>query len=167
MIAPPKGDGSLAWPFASIIYLHGSTCESDIGLALSFAHELQHFLQYSQKKSVWAMNTLLIDLRNEEFKVWWDFPIEIEARVIAKRVAEELFGTKPVNEYILARIAAQITDNDVEDWRFVQGIDAAVLYDLAEATKPLVQRHRQALEKLLEQRREDPDYFNVTLDALS
>src|ERR1700730_4632843 len=29
----------------SIVYLQGSTCENDLGLTMTFTHELQHFLQ--------------------------------------------------------------------------------------------------------------------------
>jgi len=75
------------WPFASVIYLHGSTCEKDVGLTITFAHELQHFLQYANERRLWAVNSLLVNLPNlptEDLKAIWDFPIEREARIVAK-----------------------------------------------------------------------------------
>lgn len=162
---PDYTTGNVVWPYASVIYLHGSTCESDIGLTLTFAHELQHFLQYVQEKPLWALNILLINLRNEEFKVWWDFPVEIQARVTAKRVAEMLYGKKAVREFILCRIEAHITDIDAEDWKYVQGIDSSVDYSLAEETKSLVRRFREQLESELQRRGNDPDFVGLNVDA--
>jgi len=109
------------------------------------------------RKRIWLLNKLLIGLHNEEFKVWWDFPIEIEARVTAKKAAERLFGTEAVGKYIQERIAAHVTDNDVEDWKFVQGIDSSMPYSLAEATEKLVQRHRRQLEEYLRRCRDDAE----------
>jgi hypothetical protein len=56
------------FPYAGMILVHGSTCETDIGLVLTFAHELQHFLQYTNERPIWAVNRLLIGLRDSEFK---------------------------------------------------------------------------------------------------
>jgi|ERR1022692_3770351 hypothetical protein len=120
---PDYTTGEVAWPFTSLIYLHGSSCESDIGLTLTLAHELQHFFQYAYEKTLWAANQLLINLHADEFKVWWDFPIEIQARATSERVAEEFFGKEAVREHISGKIAAHITDNDAEDWKFVQALD--------------------------------------------
>lgn len=150
IIAPTdKRTNEVDIPYAGVIVMYGSTCETEIGLTLTFAHELQHFLQYTNAKPLWVMNMLLASLRHEEFKVWWDFPHEIEARTTAKKVAECLFGTEPVKEYIQERIKAHITCNDVDDWKFIQGIDLSIPYKLAEATKSLVQRHRRQLEEFL------------------
>lgn len=143
------------FPYTGMILLYGSTCETDIGLTLTFAHELQHFLQYTNEKSLWVMNKLLIGLHNEEFKVWWDFPIEIEARTTAKKVAECLFGAEPVRGYIQERIKAHITDNDVEDWKFIQSIDTAISYSLEKCTRLLVQRHRKQLEEYVQRCKDD------------
>jgi hypothetical protein len=149
--------GEVVWPYASVIYLHGSTCDSDVGLTLTFAHELQHFLQYAHERLLWTMNKLLVDIHNEEFSVWWDFPVEIEARIIAKRVAESLFGAEPVRKHIQERIKAHLTDNDVKDWEFVQGINPSVPYSLTEGTKTLVLKHRRQLEEYVRRCKDDAE----------
>lgn len=159
--------GTVSWPFESVIYLHGSTCESDIGLTLCLAHELQHFLQYSVRKALWATNSLLINLRLEAFKVWWDFPIEREARITAKHLAEDLFGAELVDAYISTRISAQITDTDAEDWKYVRSIDTSARYDLAEDTRKVAKRYRSQLYEALESRRNDPDFSEVNLDDIA
>ena len=49
-------DGEL--PFDHLIYLLGSTCSTEIGLAMTFAHELQHFVQRTTARELWAANAL-------------------------------------------------------------------------------------------------------------
>lgn len=36
-------------PFTNLIYLHGSACAGTMGLTMTFAHELQHFVQHSAR----------------------------------------------------------------------------------------------------------------------
>ena len=90
-IAPPDPISGISWPYASVIYLHGSTCESDIQLAMTLSHELQHFLQFASDRQLWAIHVLLSKLPGlptHNLRHWFDLPNEIEARIIAKRVAE-------------------------------------------------------------------------------
>lgn len=153
-------------PFNSVIYLHRSTQATDIGLTLSLAHELQHFIQFAQKRSLWVADLLLKELRSQEFRVWWDFPAEVEARIVSKRVALALFGESAINSHIYEQILAHVTDNDVKDWEFTQSIDPAADFDLAVSTRPLVQAHREALKSLLKKRQTEPEFKNVDLDDL-
>ena len=158
IVAPiDQNTNKCVFHYSGMILLHGSTCETDIGLTLTFAHELQHFLQYTYAKPLWVINKLLMGLRNEEFKAWWDFPVEVEARITAKKVAVCLFGAEPVREYTQEKIKAHITDNDVKDWEFVQGIVTSLPYKLTEGTKPLVQRHRRQLEEFLQRCKDDAE----------
>ncbi len=154
------------WPFDMIIYLHGSTCETEIGLSLSLAHELQHFMQYAQQRSLWALNALLIELRNPAFKFWWDFPTEREARIIAKRVGVELYGEAAVDSHIQGQILAHVTDADVHDWEFVRSIDLSVPFSLTVATTQLIERHRTELVGTLEKFREEPAFAGIDLERL-
>ena len=48
--------------FDHVIYLHGSTCTDDVGLTMTFAHELQHFVQHSTVLNLWAANSLINSL---------------------------------------------------------------------------------------------------------
>lgn len=72
-----QSSGEFRYRFDSLIYIHGSTCDWDIGLALTLAHELCHFLQYATERSIWAANMLLSRLPESHtlgFTVWWDLP---------------------------------------------------------------------------------------------
>src|SRR6266700_869414 len=76
--------------FDNFIYLHGSTCSSAVGLTMTFAHELQHFVQYAAEPKAFAENTLAyVTLRNlsrSDFEALGlrscDIPHEREARII-------------------------------------------------------------------------------------
>jgi hypothetical protein len=41
------------------VYLYGSTCANQVGLAMTLAHELQHVIQHSRIRKLWAVNTLV------------------------------------------------------------------------------------------------------------
>jgi hypothetical protein len=154
------------WPFDMVIYLHGSTCESEIGLSLCLAHELQHFIQYAQHRSFWALNALLVELHSPSFRFWWDFPTEREARIIAKRVGVELFGEDAIDSHIERQILAHVTDTDAADWEFVRSLDSSVPYDLAGATTQLVVEHRRELTAVFERFREDEAFAGLDLEGL-
>ena len=69
--------------FDELIYLHGSTCASEVGLTMTFAHELQHFVQHGNMLTLWAANTLIPQLPKSVINAlglrWCDIPHECEA----------------------------------------------------------------------------------------
>lgn len=163
--------GRLKRVFSSLIYVHESTCRSDIGLTLTFAHELQHFLQYANARHLWATNVLLMNLPKRfpwqtEFKNFWDFPIEVEARIIAKRVGESLYDAEYVEQLVKSRITEPVTANDADDCKFFLSLNSAQPYDLLAATRPLVQTYKPLLQELHKDRYfcEDPDFSTLDFD---
>jgi hypothetical protein len=156
----------LEWPFDMVIYLHGTTCETEIGLSLCFAHELQHFIQYAQRRSLWALNALLVELQNPDFQFWWDFPTEREARTVSKRLGVALFGEKAVGSYIQKQILAHVTDTDARDWESFSSIDFSTPYELAIETMHLVETHRVELVRALEKFRAEEAFAGLGLERL-
>ncbi len=159
---------AITWPFSSLIYLHGSTCETEIGMTITFAHELQHFMQYAGRRRLWAANMLLMNLEKyfpyrTDFKFLWEIPIEIEARVVAKQAAETLFGGERVRQYVDARVGNPVNADDAKDWEFFRGLRSSDSYDLLIETKKLVQRYEPLLRKLQEHRdlQRDPDFSTL------
>jgi len=151
------------------IYLYGSTCTDETALTMTFAHELQHFVQYGFKQKLWAEGRLIrrskgvIDVLGLR---WQDIPHEREARIVAKRVGMRICGADAVNQYIHRRIRENITAEDVEDWRFSQDLDPSIPYDLPTETKRIFQRlkpYRQALEDTLQQMK-DSDFRDEYAD---
>ena len=131
-----------------LIYVHGTTASSDVGLAFTLAHELQHFVQYSKYRSVWVIHRLLVELATsnpQTFKRWADFPIEREARIVSKRVATEMFSADLVRLHIQGKIVEHANDADVEDWEYLLSVEPGVEYDVVEGTRRLVHNFRDEL----------------------
>lgn len=164
--------------FDSLVYLHGSSCTNDIGLTMTFAHELQHIIQYSAAPKLLAENMLVIEtlryLERSDFEAlglrMCDVPHEREARIVAKRVAESLHGVEAVRQYIDGRRRAFVTEQDAADWDCIQGLVASDGYDLAAETKaffPKLNSCRVALERTLSAlQTNDPEFGEIDLDAL-
>jgi len=162
--------------FDNLIYLLRSTCENEVGLTMTFAHELQHFIQHSNMLPHWAANSFIYDFFNSVSYAalglkTFSFPHEREARVVAKRTAELLHGAEDVRQYIDTKIADPVDADDAADWEFVQEIDTSVPYDLAGETKLFFQQlkpYRPGLEEYLKipEVKNNPDFKYVDLDAL-
>jgi hypothetical protein len=105
--------------FDRFIYLHGSTCLKEMGLTMTFAHELQHFVQHCNDPQLWAANTLIPNLPEAVITVlglrWCDVPHEREARIVSKRTAENLLGAEVVAQYINEKIAEGVTVQDTAE----------------------------------------------------
>ncbi len=159
--------------FDHLIYVFGSSCTDKIGLAMTFAHELQHFVQYGFKRRVWAENFLLPRLPREVIDLtgltWFDIPIEREARATAKRIAEELFGADQVRHYIDCRIEGGITVQDADNWRLILQMNPSAPYNVADETTAVfqrVKRYRPQLEAILRELKNDEDFKAIDLDLL-
>jgi hypothetical protein len=156
------------------VYLHGSTCSNDVGLIFTLTHELQHFIQRSTHTRLWAANSLVPNLSRESIEQlglqWCDLPHEREARIVAKRTAEQIFGEGRVQQYIGSAITARLTEKDAADWEYIRGLPTSTFFDLGAETKaffPRLKRHRAQLEEVLRHfRATDPDFADVDLTSL-
>jgi hypothetical protein len=162
--------------FDNLIYLHGSTCQTDTGLVMTLAHELQHFAQRGREPKMWAESSVVTNLTKEDIRAlklnWSNIPIEREARAVSKIVAETLFGAEVVRRYVDGKIEENVNPDDVEDWKFVRGLDASIPYDLKRETRLLFQRlngFRPQLNEALRLRKQgsgDPAFDLVDLNEL-
>ncbi len=160
--------------FDDFIYLHGSTCSSDVGLTMTLAHELQHAFQHSEQTQLWAANSVVLALSRTTISAmrltWCDVPIEREARIVSKRIAEQLFGAELVRQHIDGKISEFVTPGDASDWECIRELATSTPYDLARETKlffPTLKDHRRELERALREcQSESPDFALVNLDAL-
>jgi hypothetical protein len=164
--------------FEAFIYLHGSTCSSDLALAMTLAHELEHYVQHAKMKNLWAANTVaflaLRHMERAEFEGLGlrtcDIPHEREARIIAKQIGEKLFGADAVGKHIETKITERLTEQDASDWDCIRGLVASAPFDLATETErffPKLKRCSSALHRVLRDvQRNDPDFEGVHLDEL-
>jgi hypothetical protein len=139
-----------------------------VGLVLSLAHELCHFIQYAKQRGTWAANKLLAELGPPHVKIWSDLPIEMEARYLAKRVAQEVCGTQNVQEYLLGKQIENRGQEGAEDWDLILGISTAALYSAVEPTKVLVEKHKPHLEAIRQKQHwiDHPDVSRLNLDTV-
>lgn len=163
----------VSFTFDAVIYLHGSTCADETGLAMTLAHELQHAVQYVNRARVWAENILVTNLPKEVFNSLalkaFDLPIELEARIVSKQVAEYVCGRDIVNRYIARRIENAIYPDDREDWEFVQQLAPLAACDIASETHRLFSRlaHcRSQLEEALNHFSSVHAFQDIDLDSL-
>jgi hypothetical protein len=161
--------------FDHVIYLQGSTCTSEVGLAITFAHELQHFVQYMTTRQLWAQTRLIPELPEYVIKSqdlhWFDIPIEREARIVSIRIAETLFGTEPVREFMNKRVAEAIDAGELADSEFIRGLVGSVpaSYDLAGETEKIFGRlesYKQEFANILEKAKSNPYFAAITLNTL-
>ncbi len=137
-------DGDLA--FDNVIYLRGRTCAVRTSAIITFAHELQHFVQYGQAQKVFAANVLLYHHMRafdptSELEAW-DIPHERDAMTVSKRVADAVIGPEAVSVYARSQIDAEI---DPHYWEYFQGLSSSLQIDLLRETRPLVEKYRPKL----------------------
>jgi len=140
---------SHGFAFDNVIYLRGIACAVQTGAVITFAHELQHFVQYGNADKVFAANALLCcHLRNfdqaNKFEAW-DIPYEQDAMIVSKRVAEAVIGPEAVRQHVDLQISAATA---VLYWRYFQRLSSSTPFDLLAETIPLVDKYRPQLLQL-------------------
>jgi hypothetical protein len=141
---------------------------------MTFAHEMQHFVQHASVPALWAANSLIHNLPKRVIAAlaltWCDIPHEREARIVSKRTAECLLGAEATRRYIDAKIAERVTNDDAADWQFIRDLDTSTPYDLARETGlffPRLRDYKSELEGVREELAvDDPIFSCVDLDVL-
>jgi hypothetical protein len=93
---------------------------------------------------------------SRNFTVWWDLPIEKDARVVAKAVAEAIFGALAVETFLRERAESAITEEDGKDWLFVLDIDSSAPYSFIAETRQFVRAYVRELKQI----QEKPEWQN-------
>jgi hypothetical protein len=162
--------------YQNFVYLFGSTCSIREGLAMTLAHELQHFIQHGTSKKTWAIGSLAsILIRNLSMtsvneagvSSWCDVPIERQAWISGKRVAAALLGGESVRRHIDAQIATVLCAVDLAAWKAIRKIDASKAYDFATETASFIPRlsaYRNLMEQCLADLRDDPDFADLDIN---
>jgi hypothetical protein len=110
------------WRCDVVIYLRSRTCQSPTGTAITFAHELQHFMQYGLRNKAWQASHDIQRIFEESGRrsFPWDFPHEFEAQVVSRKVAEseDVRGKDEVRRYAEQQIELE---RDRRKWEFFLG----------------------------------------------
>jgi hypothetical protein len=146
-------DQGREWRCDVFIYLRSRTCQSPTGVAITFAHELQHFMQYGFSRKVWQASR---DLQCVVSGFPWDFPHEREALIVSRSKAEEVCERDEVLRYAEAQ---RKLGSDSEKWEFFLGPETEKPFNFLQATIPLVNQHKEALKERFPLNGEErPDY---------
>jgi hypothetical protein len=140
-------DNGIAFKCDVAIYVRKVTCERPTEATITFAHELQHFMQYGRHYQEWLANSSLVEVASPEMldPKPWDFPCEHEAQLVSKRVAEAILGSEEVGRYASEEIRS---GNDPQKWTFFQGLDTSQEYDFAENTRQMERTFKGKLDAL-------------------
>jgi len=165
-----QGSSNVFWPrdivrllkndrgilYDAMIYLRQRTCQSQVGVVITFTHELQHFMQYGFSYKVWRAVGSVKKVYAGEPLAPWCLPCENEAQLVSKQIACEVLG----HEMVLSYAEQQIENgNDPEKWRFFKKMDLEESFDLLEQTKPWVNTYREALKvRFPADSSEEPDF---------
>jgi len=160
--------------YHAVIYLPHRTCNREESLTMTLAHELRHFIQFGFHYRIWAWNGVVTNLKKDTIRerrfAWKDIPIEYEARLHAKRLSEQMLGSRRTAEYIDLKIDEHVTDRDVADWEFVRGLDPSSECNTTAMTKILFQNLadiRGELQESLDDRKRDfPDFRQLDLNEM-
>lgn len=129
--------------YDNVIYVHGGTCDPEVSLIITLAHELQHCLQYGNSYSLWAIDQFFRRFNGHlGFTKWEDHPTEQEAIFRSKMVAMDLCGENIVTDY--ANLQASSDKHDEAErtrWRYFRDLSTSERYDLGTATDAIVQRN--------------------------
>lgn len=157
-------DNGKAFTCDVAIYVRKTTAERPTGTAITFAHELQHFMQYGYLFKEWRANDWLKEVAVSERpdSKPWNFPTEYQAQLISKRVAEAVLGVEEVERYANEQIRS---DNDPDKWTFFRGLDSSQGYDFVSETRRMVERFRPKLDALYRERTNRESEPNFTRDA--
>lgn len=146
------------------IYLRNRTCQSQTGTVITFAHEMQHFMQYGNSRKIWLANRNLkcIYRRCQQRVPQWHFPYEYEALLVSKQVAEDILSPGEVRDYaVQEREREQIERvGDLKKWEFFLDLDVREQFDLLERTKIEVKKCRDYLEAYFPVHNNDDPYYS-------
>jgi hypothetical protein len=155
--------------FDQIIYLHGSTCADEVGLTMTFAHELQHAVQHVRIPNLLKANNLvspLSDIGKRLNLQWADIPVEREARAIAKRVTTSIHGRNAVDSLLARRFISATGDLERADVEFITSLDPSAPYNVETETLALFRRLRPYRAELETKLKSYPDSKDINLNDL-
>lgn len=137
--------------FDNLIYIRYETCSDLVGCVLTYAHELQHFMQHGHTPRLWAVNSALYHNLGafDAAATPIDIPHEREANIVSKRVAEKICGEEAVRKYAQEQILSMEAAHEPAQatrWTFFRDVPSSTDYDALAATLPLVQKYKGQID---------------------
>ena len=73
------------------------------------------------------------------------FPLEIEARIVSKRIAQQMFDAGSCTRFLNSSISKAVDLDEIEDLTFISEIGASNPYDLRTATSEFFREQPQKI----------------------
>jgi len=137
--------------FDNLIYIRKGTCADVLGCVITYAHELQHFMQHGHTPRLWVVNSALYHnlARFDATAKAIDIPQERDANIVSKRIAEKILGADKVREYAQEQIKIMESLNEPTQatrWVFFRDVPALDEYDVLASTLPFVEKYNGKID---------------------
>lgn len=142
----------------ALIYMRRTTCLDPTSCVVTYAHELQHVIQYRRYPKLLAVNRVLRHCLVPVPASEMDLPTEREANIVSKRIAERVCGTEIVRRFAEEQVRLMEVDRaaarkfGLDDqthaiqqkvkWEFFLSTPSSTAYDPLPATLELVKKHK-------------------------
>jgi hypothetical protein len=150
-----------------LIYIRKITCADPAGCVVTYSHELQHTIQHERFPRLMKATSIL---RNN-IKTFQpnateiDIPIEVDANIVSKRVAEEVCGVERVRKFAeeqLRFMKGAGANAQVIRWEYFLNTQSSTAYDFVTETVKLVQDYRGRMQ--FEINVDGPDWWEGPVD---
>jgi hypothetical protein len=133
--------------YGYFVYIRDTTCLDRTGCVVTYAHELRHILQYERFPRLMQPNSVLRARLKDFVKTATeiDIPIEVDANIASKRVAEKLCGVELVQRFAEERVYFMEKEGAVDHivrWKFFRDTPSSNPYDYVQETLKLVQKYK-------------------------
>jgi hypothetical protein len=130
-----------------LVYIRDTTCLDPTGCVVTYAHELQHIAQHGRFPRLMGPNSVLRAnfKKYKETATELDIPIEVDANIMSKRVAEKVCGVEPVRRFAEEQVRFMKNEGAVEQvlrWEFFRDTSSSNSYDYVDETLKLVERYK-------------------------
>ncbi len=141
-------DSSGEFAYDNVIYINGRTSSTVPGAIITFAHGLQHFMQYGNSWKIWRANTFIYNILREDPATHvkpWDIPYEKDTAQSVETSGDSVLSQAVVKVHAGEQIAA---GKDPEKWQFFQNLSYSNPFDLLAETEVWVERYKGELSKI-------------------
>ncbi len=137
--------------FDNLVYVRSTTCLDVVGAVITYAHELQHFMQHGFAPKLAFVNFKLYENLKlfEPSAMTTDIPHEREANIVSKRVAEAVCGREAVKAFAEEQVLFMERAGEEEQkarYMFFRDVPSSSDYDLLQETLRLVEKYRERID---------------------
>ncbi|SRR6266481_1972392 len=133
--------------YGYFVYIRDTTCLDRTGCVVTYAHELQHIVQHERFPRLMEPNSILRARLKDfiETATEIDIPIEVDANIVSKQVAEKVCGVDSVQRFSREQVQFVKKEGAIDQvvrWEFFRDTPSSNPYDWVDETLKLVQKYK-------------------------